>query len=113
MEMELRRNDSLHVDHLPTKHWDDTQLRQQLAHAEEMMRRWDRRAQTHRRLAEVQSHLKTRSPYRRTTEGSLIPIAEKYLARIDFRCRRATAPLGRRSVLFESEVTRSNPLTSR
>jgi hypothetical protein len=59
--------------------WDDSQLRQQLAHAEEMIRRWDRRSQWHRRLAEVQSHLKTRSPYRRTAEGSLIPMAEKFL----------------------------------
>jgi hypothetical protein len=59
--------------------WDDSQLRQQLAHAEEMIRRWDRRNQWHRRLAEVQSHLKTRSPYRRSAEGSLIPIAERFL----------------------------------
>jgi hypothetical protein len=59
--------------------WDDTQLRQQLAHADEMIRRWDRRAGWHRRLAEVQSHLRTRSPYRRTAEGSLIPVAEKFL----------------------------------
>ncbi|MFN7734355.1 MAG: DUF4332 domain-containing protein, partial [Pirellula sp.] len=49
------------------------------AHAEEMIRRWDRRAHWHRRLAEVQSHLKTRSPYRRTAEGSLIPAADKFL----------------------------------
>ncbi len=63
----------------PALHWDDNQLRQQHTHALEMLGRWDRRAQTHRRLAEVQSHLRTRSPYRRTTEGSLIPIAEKYL----------------------------------
>lgn len=59
--------------------WDDSQLRQQLAHAEEMIRRWDRRNQWHRRLAEVQSHLKTRSPYRRSAEGSLIPVAERFL----------------------------------
>lgn len=59
--------------------WDDSQVRQQYAHAEEMLRRWDRRAQWHRRLAEVQSHLRTRSPYRRTSEGSLMPMAEKYL----------------------------------
>lgn len=59
--------------------WDDSQLRQQLAHAEEMIRRWDRRSQWHRRLSEVQSHLKTRSPYRRSAEGSLIPTAERFL----------------------------------
>jgi nucleotidyltransferase/DNA polymerase involved in DNA repair len=59
--------------------WDDSQLRQQLTHAEEMIRRWDRRDGAHRRLAEVQSHLRTRSPYRRTSEGSLIPTAEKFL----------------------------------
>ena len=63
----------------PFKRWDDSQLKQQYAHAEEMLRRWDRRTQSHRRLAEVQSHLRTRSPYRRTNEGSLIPVAEKFL----------------------------------
>lgn len=63
----------------PGAAWDDSQLRQQLAHAEEMIRRWDRRNQWHRRLAEVQSHLKTRSPYRRSAEGSLIPVAERFL----------------------------------
>ncbi|MFO0011815.1 MAG: DUF4332 domain-containing protein [Planctomycetota bacterium] len=63
----------------PAPAWDDSQLRQQLAHAEEMIRRWDRRNQWHRRLAEVQSHLKTRSPYRRSAEGSLIPVAERFL----------------------------------
>ena len=61
------------------RHWDDSQLREQHAHAEEMIRRWDRRVQAHRRLSEIQSHLKTRSPYRRTTDGSLIPKVEKYL----------------------------------
>lgn len=61
------------------RQWDDSQLREQHAHAEEMIRRWDRRVQAHRRLSEIQSHLKTRSPYRRTTDGSLIPKAEKYL----------------------------------
>lgn len=65
--------------HPPAAPWDDSQLRQQLAHAEEMLKRWDRRSQWHRRLAEVQSHLKTRSPYRRSAEGSLIPVAEKFL----------------------------------
>jgi hypothetical protein len=63
----------------PARRWDDSQLRAQLAHAEEMIRRWDRRTQSHRRLSEIQSHLRTRSPFRRTTEGSLIPKVEKYL----------------------------------
>lgn len=61
------------------RHWDDAQLREQHSHAVEMIRRWDRRVQAHRRLDEIQSHLKTRSPYRRTTDGSLIPKVEKYL----------------------------------
>jgi len=61
------------------RHWDDAQLREQHSHAVEMIRRWDRRVQAHRRLEEIQSHLKTRSPYRRTTDGSLIPKVEKYL----------------------------------
>ncbi len=78
MEKDLHGSEFVHVSQ-PGKRWDDTHLRQQHTHAEEMLHRWDRRAQTHRRLAEVQSHLKTRSPYRRTTEGSLIPLAEKYL----------------------------------
>ncbi len=78
MEKDFRGSGFSHVAQ-PAKRWDETHLRQQHAHAEEMLRRWDRRAQTHRRLAEVQSHLKTRSPYRRTTEGSLIPVVEKYL----------------------------------
>ena len=81
IELEPRGAAFIHPDHLdpPVKRWDDTQLRQQHTHADEMLRRWDRRAQTHRRLVEVQSHLRTRSPYRRTTEGSLIPLTEKYL----------------------------------
>ncbi len=58
--------------------WDDSQLKQQLQHAEEMLRRWDRRAQSHRRLAEVQSHLRTRSPYRKTSEGSLIRLPSAF-----------------------------------
>ncbi|MCU0707338.1 MAG: DUF4332 domain-containing protein [Pirellula sp.] len=74
-----RQQSQAAASHPPQAAWDDSQLRQQLAHAEEMIRRWDRRSQWHRRLAEVQSHLKTRSPYRRSAEGSLIPIAEKYL----------------------------------
>jgi hypothetical protein len=72
--------------------WDDSQLRQQLAHAEDMLRRWDRRAQWHRRLAEVQSHLRTRSPYRRTSEGSLIPLAEKYLRELTAGAARQLPP---------------------
>ena len=74
------------------KRWDDVQLRQQHAHAEEMIRRWDRRAQTHRRLEEVQSHLRTRSPYRRTTEGSLIPAAERYLRELTAGATRSLPP---------------------
>ena len=77
-EVELRNTASVHPGHSAT-HEDDTHLRQQVAHAVEMLGRWDRRAQTHRRLAEVQSHLRTRSPFRQTKEGSLIPIAESYL----------------------------------
>ena len=72
--------------------WDDAQLRQQLAHADEMLRRWDRRTQWHRRLAEVQSHLRTRSPYRRTSDGSLIPIAEKYLRELTAGAARQLPP---------------------
>ncbi len=78
MEKELHGSAFVHASQ-PGKRWDDTNLRQQHTHAEEMLLRWDRRAQTHRRLAEVQSHLKTRSPYRKTTEGSLIPLAETYI----------------------------------
>lgn len=74
------------------KRWDDTQLRQQYAHAEEMIRRWDRRTQAHRRLAEIQSHLKTRSPFRRTTEGSLIPAAEKFLRELTSGAARQLPP---------------------
>ncbi|MCY2985533.1 MAG: DUF4332 domain-containing protein [Planctomycetota bacterium] len=76
----------------PAKRWDDSQLRQQQAHAEEMLGRWDRRAQSHRRLAEVQSHLRTRSPYRRTIEGSLIPVAEKYLRELTSGASRQLPP---------------------
>lgn len=85
-----------HAQAVPTtaavKSWDDSQLRLQLAHAEEMLRRWDRRAQWHRRLGEVQSHLKTRSPYRRTSEGSLIPLAEKYLRELTAGAARQLPP---------------------
>lgn len=75
-----------------THRWDDAQLRQQLAHAEEMLKRWDRRTQWHRRLNEVQSHLKTRSPYRRTSEGSLIPLVEKYLRELTAGAARQLPP---------------------
>ena len=75
-----------------THRWDDAQLRQQLTHAEEMLKRWDRRTQWHRRLKEVQSHLKTRSPYRRTSEGSLIPLVEKYLRELTAGAARQLPP---------------------
>jgi hypothetical protein len=75
-----------------THRWDDAQLRQQLTHAEEMLKRWDRRTQWHRRLNEVQSHLKTRSPYRRTSEGSLIPLVEKYLRELTAGAARQLPP---------------------
>lgn len=98
VEAEGRRSSSTHSIHtttnvpFPAKRWDDAQLRQQHAHAEEMLRRWDRRAQSHRRLAEVQSHLRTRSPYRRTIEGSLIPVAEKYLRELTSGASRQLPP---------------------
>ena len=98
VEAEGRRSSTTHSIHatstapFPTKRWDDAQLRQQHAHAEEMLRRWDRRAQSHRRLAEVQSHLRTRSPYRRTIEGSLIPVAEKYLRELTSGASRQLPP---------------------
>jgi len=98
VEAEGRKSPSMHTTYTashvshPTKRWDDAQLRQEHAHAEEMLRRWDRRAQTHRRLAEVQSHLRTRSPYRRTIEGSLIPIAEKYLRELTSGASRQLPP---------------------
>ena len=76
----------------PVKRWDDSQLRQQHAHAEEMLKRWDRRAQSNRRLAEVQSHLRTRSPYRRTMDGSLIPAAEKFLRELTSGAARQLPP---------------------
>ncbi|MCE3014749.1 MAG: DUF4332 domain-containing protein [Pirellula sp.] len=79
-DIEIQLQNIQVVPTVATPHrWDDAQLRQQLTHAEEMLKRWDRRTQWHRRLNEVQSHLKTRSPYRRTSEGSLIPLVEKYL----------------------------------
>ncbi len=76
----------------PIKRWDDSHLKQQYAHAEEMLRRWDRRAQSNRRLAEVQSHLRTRSPYRRTMDGSLIPAAEKFLRELTSGAARQLPP---------------------
>ena len=90
-EVDLRNTASVNPGQL-AKHWDDSPLRQQVSHAEEMVGRWDRRAQTHRRLAEVQSHLQTRSPYRRTTEGSLIPIAEKNLRELTSGSTRQLPP---------------------
>jgi len=74
------------------KRWDDSQLKQQFGHAEEMLRRWDRRVQSHRRLAEVQSHLRTRSPYRKTTDGSLIPSVEKFLRELTSGAARQLPP---------------------
>ncbi len=62
--------------------WDYSQLSEQLAHAELMIERWNQRAQTHQRLAQVQSLLQTRSPYRRTSSGSLIPTAERFLSEL-------------------------------
>ncbi|MEI8212115.1 MAG: DUF4332 domain-containing protein [Planctomycetota bacterium] len=85
--------------------WDDTQLRQQLAHAEEMIRRWDRRSHWHRRLAEVQSHLKTRSPYRRTADGSLIPSADKFLRELTAGAVRQLPPWAIEASYLHSEST--------
>lgn len=91
VEIQLRNTPVTHC--VETHHgWDDAQLRQQLAHAEEMIRRWDRRTQWHRRLAEVQSHLRTRSPYRRTSDGSLIPIVERYLRELTAGAARQLPP---------------------
>ncbi|MCU0710918.1 MAG: DUF4332 domain-containing protein [Pirellula sp.] len=91
IEIQLRNTPVTHA--VETRNgWDDAQLRQQLAHADEMLRRWDRRTQWHRRLAEVQSHLRTRSPYRRTSDGSLIPIAEKYLRELTAGAARQLPP---------------------
>ena len=91
MEVDSRNTASVHPSQ-SAKQWDANLLRQQYTHAVEMLGRWDRRAQTHRRLAEVQSHLRTRSPYRRTTEGSLIPIAEKYLRELTSGATRQLPP---------------------
>ena len=62
--------------------WDHSQLSQQLSHAELMIDRWNQRAQWHQRLAQVQSLLQTRSPYRRISSGSLIPTAERFLSEL-------------------------------
>jgi hypothetical protein len=92
-DVEIQLRNTPVTQSIDTRHgWDDSQLRQQLAHADEMLRRWDRRTQWHRRLAEVQSHLQTRSPYRRTSDGSLIPIAEKYLRELTAGAARQLPP---------------------
>ena len=92
-DVEIQLRNTPVTQSIETRHgWDDAQLRQQLAHADEMLRRWDRRTQWHRRLAEVQSHLRTRSPYRRTSDGSLIPIAEKYLRELTAGAARQLPP---------------------
>ena len=62
--------------------WDDSQIHQQLAHAEMMIERWNQRWGWHQRLSQVQSSLLTRSVYRKTTSGSLIPSAERILSEL-------------------------------
>ncbi len=62
--------------------WDDAQINQGLAQAEVMIQRWSQRNQWHQRLAQVQSSLLTRSVYRRTSSGSLIPSAERILSEL-------------------------------
>jgi hypothetical protein len=62
--------------------WDDAQISQGLAQAEVMIQRWSQRNQWHQRLAQVQSSLLTRSVYRRTSSGSLIPCAERMLSEL-------------------------------
>ncbi|MBU6385773.1 MAG: DUF4332 domain-containing protein [Planctomycetes bacterium] len=62
--------------------WDDSQINQQLSHAELMIQRWNQRGLWHQRLAQVQSSLLTRSVYRRTSTGSLIPSAERFLSEL-------------------------------
>lgn len=66
----------------PNTPWDHSQLNEQLSHAELMIERWNQRALAHQRLAQVQSLLQTRSPYRRTSSGSLIPTAERFLSEL-------------------------------
>jgi len=62
--------------------WDDSQISQQLAHAEMMIQRWNQRGGWHQRLTQVQSSLLTRSVYRQTSSGSLIPTAERILSEL-------------------------------
>jgi hypothetical protein len=62
--------------------WDDTQISQQLSHAELMIQRWNQRGAWHQRLSQVQSSLLTRSVVRRTSSGSLIPSAERILSEL-------------------------------
>lgn len=62
--------------------WDDSQISQQLAHAETMIQRWNQRGGWHQRLTQVQSSLLTRSVYRRTSTGSLIPTVERILSEL-------------------------------
>ena len=62
--------------------WDDSQINQQLAHAEAMIQRWNQRGGWHQRLGQVQSSLLTRSVYRRTSTGSLIPVSERILSEL-------------------------------
>ena len=92
---------------------DEVPLRQQHAHAEEMLNRWDRRAQVHRRLAEVQSHLKTRSQFRRTTEGSLIPAAEKVLRELTSGSARQLPPWAIEASYRKQEGTANNAVDHR
>ncbi len=101
------RSHATHATH-SVKPWDDVQWRQQHAHAEEMLKRWDRRAQVHRRLAEVQSHLKTRSPFRRTTEGSLIPAAEKYLRELTSGAARQLPPWAIEASYWNQQANTNN-----
>jgi hypothetical protein len=66
----------------PKVAWDDAQIHQGLAQAEAMIQRWNQRSEWHQRLAQVQSSLLTRSVYRRTSSGSLIPSAERILSEL-------------------------------
>ena len=107
-----RSHTATHAVH-SAKPLDDVQLRQQHAHADEMLSRWDRRAQVHRRLAEVQSHLRTRSPFRRTTEGSLIPAAEKYLRELTSGAARPLPPWAIEASYWNQHVDTSNNVEPR
>ena len=66
----------------PKVAWDDAQIHQGLAQAEAMIQRWNQRSEWHQRLAQVQSSLLTRSVYRRTSSGSLIPSAERIVSEL-------------------------------